>query len=329
MLILGLQGSPRQDGNTAWILNTFMDEAARMGARTHIIDADKDDIRPCKEYVLCEKKGICPIKDDLYHTGYALLREADVIVAATPVFFYNMSAQLKGLIDRCQVFWARKYMLKMRDPGAKSRRGFLISVGATKGKQLFDAIELSVRYFFDAAGAAYSGSLLYRGVEKKGEIVQHPGVEEEIRQAVQNLLSPLISRPRVLFSCKENACRSQMATAFARGLFGDKMDVMSAGSHPSAKVDPVMIEAMKELGIDMGFLTPRALDGAIKMHAPQWIVTMGCGESCSTVPGANVIDWDDLQDPSGQDLDFMRRIRDQIKNKVEELARHLSGSSDS
>ena len=105
MLVLGLQGSPRQDGNTAWLLNTFMEEAARTGARTHIIDADKDDIKPCKEYILCEKKGICPIKDDWHQTGYALLREADVIVAATPVFFYNMTAQLKGLVDRCQVFW--------------------------------------------------------------------------------------------------------------------------------------------------------------------------------------------------------------------------------
>ena len=230
MLVLGLQGSPRQDGNTAWLLNAFMAEAARLGARTHIIDAGKDDIKPCKEYILCEKKGICPIKDDLYKTGYALLREADVIVAATPVFFYNMSAQLKGLVDRCQVFWARKYVMKVRDPGHKIRRGFLLSVGATKGKQLFDAIELSIRYFFDAASAEYSGSLLYRGIEKKGDMAERSGIHEEIRQGVEKLLSPLSSRPRLLFVSKKNACRSQMAAAFARSHF--------TGASPSPYSDP-------------------------------------------------------------------------------------------
>lgn len=323
MLVLGLQGSPRQDGNTAWLLNAFMAEAARLGARTHIIDADKDDIKPCKEYILCEKKGVCPIKDDLYNAGYALLREADVIVAATPVFFYNMSAQLKGLVDRCQVFWARKYVMKLRDPGHRIRRGFLLSVGATKGKQLFDAIELSIRYFFDAASAEYSGSLLYRGIEKKGQMESHPGVLEQVRQSVETLLGPLAGRSRVLFACRENVCASQMAAAFARSLFGDRLDALSAGTSPSDRVHPVMVEAMRELRIDMGFINPRAFDRVLRAHKPEIVVTMGCGDECNVPPGVQGIEWD-IADPAVADIEAMRKVRDDIRTKVEDLAKRLA-----
>ena len=110
-----------------------------------------------------KKKGFCPIDDDVRDEIYPLLRQAEVVVIATPIFFYNMTAQLKAVIDRCQTFWARKYKLKLKDPGANMRRGFLLAVGATRGKNLFEGLNLTTQYFFDAIGAQFEGSLTYRG----------------------------------------------------------------------------------------------------------------------------------------------------------------------
>ena len=105
MLVLGLQGSPRKKGNTNFLLETFMDAAENTGARTHVIDVTRKNIIPCKEYIVCEKKGFCPIDDDVRDEIYPLLRQAEVVVIATPIFFYNMTAQLKAVVDRCQTFW--------------------------------------------------------------------------------------------------------------------------------------------------------------------------------------------------------------------------------
>ena len=89
MLVLGLQGSPRKKGNTSYLLSTFMEEAAALGANTRLVDVTRKNILPCKELVVCEKKGFCPIDDEMKHDIYPLLRAADVIVAASPVFFYG------------------------------------------------------------------------------------------------------------------------------------------------------------------------------------------------------------------------------------------------
>ena len=146
MLILGLQGSPRKKGNTNFLLTTFLQAAEQRGATTRIISVAESNILPCKEYVVCEKKGTCPIDDDMAGEIYGLLRQAEVVVLASPIFFYNMTSQLKALVDRCQVFWARKYRLKLSDPLKATRRGYLLSVAATRGKTLFDGLQLTTKY---------------------------------------------------------------------------------------------------------------------------------------------------------------------------------------
>ena len=134
MFILGLQGSPRvKKSNTRFLLSAFMQQAESLGARTHVVEVPGKNIIPCKEYIVCEKKGFCPIDDDMKHEIFALIRKADVIVCATPIFFFNMTAQLKALVDRCQTFWGRKYRLKLRDPGSRTRQGFLLAVVAIGG----------------------------------------------------------------------------------------------------------------------------------------------------------------------------------------------------
>ncbi|QTA91166.1 NAD(P)H-dependent oxidoreductase [Desulfonema magnum] len=322
MLVLGLQGSPRKKGNSDFLLSAFMKEAEELGAQTHVVDVDKKNIVPCKEYTTCEKKGFCPIKDDMKYEIYPLLRQADVIVAASPMFFYNVTAQLKALIDRCQTLWARKYKLKLTDPGRKMRRGFILAVGATKGKNLFEGLHLTATYFFDAVGASYEGSLTYREIEHRGDMEKHPSVLEDVKTAVNNLLTPFLGRKKILFACRENACRSQMASAFAQYLSGDKIEVLNGGSTPADNISPVMVKAMQEKGIDMEFRTPQSIEAAIEKIKPDMIITMGCGEECPFVPGAEMRDWE-LPDPAGEDIEFMRNVRDEIEKRVISLTNEL------
>ena len=318
MFVLGLQGSPRKKGNTDYLLNTFMQAAADHGALTHVIDTCRQEIVPCKELVVCEKKGYCPIDDEMSQDMYTLVRRANVIVAATPIFFYNATAQLKAFIDRCQTLWARKYKLRLRDPLHHTRRGFVLSVAASRGKQLFDGLKLTMQYFFDATDAAYAGELTYRGIEKRGDMQDHPTVREEVTAAVGQLLTPLTQRKRILFLCRENAGRSQMAGAFANMLAGERIEAVTGGSEPAQSVNPLMIEAMAEKKIDMAFAKPRSIEAALREGPPGMIITMGCGEHCPYVPGAKMMDWD-LPDPSGRSIAFMRQIRDEIEKRVTQL----------
>jgi arsenate reductase (thioredoxin) len=318
MLILGLQGSPRKKGNTSFLLSTFMQAAAQKGAATRIIHVAERNIQPCKEYVVCERKGTCPIDDDMAAEIYGLLRQAEIVVLATPIFFYNMTSQLKALVDRCQTFWARKYRLRLSDPLKSTRRGFLLSVAATRGKTLFEGLHLTTKYFFDAIDARFEGSLLYRGIEGPKDMANHPTVLEEVQTAVDALMGHYTPRRRVLFLCRQNACRSQMAGAFAQHLAGDRLDVATGGSEPAEEINPDMAKAMAEIGIDMGFRKPQGIDAALAQGPPDAIITMGCGDSCPVVPGADRQDWG-LPDPAGEPGEVMRRVRDEIEMRVKQL----------
>ena len=322
MLILGLQGSPRKKGNTRFLLETFMQSAEKRGARTQIIDVTRKDIIACKELVVCEKKGYCPLEDDVLREIYPLLRQAEIVVLASPIFFYNMTAQLKAVVDRCQTFWARKYRFKLSDPAKPMRKGFVLSVGATKGKNLFEGLLLSAKYFFDAIDARYEGDLTYRGIEGPKDMANHPGVVEDADHAVEKLMAPFKDRRSILFACRENSCRSQMAAAFAQYLAGDRLDVISAGSQPAEKVNPDMARVMQELKIDMAYRSPQSIDTALESATPEIIVTMGCGEQCPDVPGARHIDWD-VPDPAGQPIETMQSVRDDIQGRVKALIEEI------
>jgi arsenate reductase len=318
MLILGLQGSPRKKGNTNFLLTTFLKAAEQRGAATRIISVAESNILPCKEYVVCEKKGTCPIDDDMAGEIYGLLRQAEVVVLASPIFFYNMTSQLKALVDRCQVFWARKYRLKLSDPLKATRRGYLLSVAATRGKTLFDGLQLTTKYFFDAIDARFDGSLVYRGMEGPKDMASHPTVGEDVDQAVEALMAPYAARKKVLFLCRENACRSQMAGAFAQHLAADRLDVSTGGSQPAQKINADMAAVMAEKKIDMAFRTLQNIEAALAGGGADAVVTMGCGEQCPMVPGALHENWD-LPDPAGKPIEVMRQVRDEIEARVKQL----------
>jgi multimeric flavodoxin WrbA len=170
--VLGIMGSPRIKGNTDLLLEAALKGAKSQGAEVEKIVVDKLKIAPCKEYLGCFKDGNCVIRDDMDEI-YPKLLGADVVVIASPMFFYGVSSQAKALIDRCQALWARKHILKQSLPNG-GRKGAFIAVGATKGKRLFEGAILTVKYFFEAIGVEYADELLIRGVDARGEIKEHP-----------------------------------------------------------------------------------------------------------------------------------------------------------
>jgi protein-tyrosine-phosphatase len=133
--------------------------------------------------------------------------------------------------------------------------------------------------------------------------------------------------PEVLFLCVHNAGRSQMAAAFARDLGGTRVIVHSAGSDPAERLNPAVVQAMREMNLDISSASPTRLTDAMGRRADV-IVTMGCGDECPFYPGKRYVDWD-LDDPSGQPLETVRVIRDEIRQRVTALIEELLGSSSS
>jgi arsenate reductase (thioredoxin) len=131
----------------------------------------------------------------------------------------------------------------------------------------------------------------------------------------------MTDRPTVLFVCVHNAGRSQMAAGFLRTLGGDQVQVLSAGSAPGQTVNPVAVEAMTEEGIDISGAIPSLLTTE-SVRESDVVITMGCGDACPIFPGKRYEDWV-LEDPAGQGIDAVRRIRDDIRGRVLTLLEEL------
>jgi arsenate reductase len=127
----------------------------------------------------------------------------------------------------------------------------------------------------------------------------------------------------VLFVCVHNAGRSQMAAGWLRHLAGDRIEVRSAGSAPASSINPVAVEAMAEVGIDIAAQSPKVLTPDA-VEASDVVVTMGCGDACPFFPGTRYEDWQ-LDDPAGQGIEAVRPIRDEIRRRVEVLVAELLG----
>jgi arsenate reductase (thioredoxin) len=128
-------------------------------------------------------------------------------------------------------------------------------------------------------------------------------------------------KPEILFLCVHNAGRSQMAAAFARTIGGDRVVIHSAGTAPGEQLNPAVIEVMRERGLDLTELAPRALTEAMGLESDV-IVTMGCGDTCPVYPGKRYVDWE-LTDPAGLSPDEVRPIRDEIEVRVVALLDEL------
>jgi arsenate reductase (thioredoxin) len=131
-----------------------------------------------------------------------------------------------------------------------------------------------------------------------------------------------MTTPTVLFVCVHNAGRSQMAAGWLRHLAGDRVEVLSAGSAPAGSINPVAVEAMAEVGIDIAGQQPKVLTPEA-VQASDVVVTMGCGDACPFYPGTRYEDWA-LDDPAGQGIEAVRPIRDEVRRRVERLVASLA-----
>lgn len=190
--ILALYGSPRRHGNTATLLDHAVSGALSEGAAVDKVILRDLTMSPCLEIYGCKETGRCAIKDD-FQKVYDQLENADGIILASPIFFYAVSAHTKILMDRCQSLWVRKHWLEKSVQQGENlpRKGLFISVGATRGKKLFDGAVLSVRYFFEAIDTQLWSTLLYRKLDFAGDVDRHPEYLEEARQAGRQLASAL------------------------------------------------------------------------------------------------------------------------------------------
>jgi len=129
----------------------------------------------------------------------------------------------------------------------------------------------------------------------------------------------------VLFVCVHNAGRSQMAAGFLRDMAGDRVEVLSAGTQPKNEINPMAIQAMAELGIDIAEQQPKVLtEEAVK--ASDYVITMGCGDECPWFPGKIYLDWV-LDDPAGLGVDAVRPIRDKIRELVTALVKEIDAKA--
>ena len=180
MKVLGIYGSPRKGGNSAIVLDKVLEGAAAAGAEVERVYVQDLKMSGCLECGACEKDGQCIVKDDMLKV-YPLLEAADVVVLASPIFFYGLPAQAKALVDRAQALWSRRMLKRPRNQwkNHESGTGYLVAVGATKGKNLFEGVGLVAKYFFDALDMDYDGGLFYRGLEGKDDAKNNPEILKE------------------------------------------------------------------------------------------------------------------------------------------------------
>jgi multimeric flavodoxin WrbA len=186
MLLLAIYGSPRRNGNTDLMMDSFLDGASSVAdfelQKIYIRDLS---ISGCQSCGYCDEHGVCVQQDDM-HKVYPFFDTAERIVIASPIYFYGLSGQAKLLVDRSQATFMRKYKRKANGHASgppAGRKGFFLCAGATRGKRLFDGTILTVKYFFDAIGVEYAGEECFRGIDEKGAIRRHPMALDECRKA--------------------------------------------------------------------------------------------------------------------------------------------------
>ena len=198
--ILAIYGSPRRKGNTALLLQKAVQGARDAGGDVEEIILRDLKMSPCLEIYGCKKTGRCVIQDD-FQRIYDRLLACDGIILASPIFFYTVSAHTKILMDRFQSQWVKKYWLD-QDPDNRvvtRRKGLFISVGATRGKKLFDGTLLSMRYFFDVLDMDLWKALLFRELDFEGDILKHPDYLQEAFDAGGSMVKAIQADHDVAF----------------------------------------------------------------------------------------------------------------------------------
>lgn len=187
--VIGIFGSPRPDGNSDILLKQAIKGSEASGVCVDKVILRDLQIAPCNSCGGCFQKGDCVIGDDMQKI-YSQLIDADGILVASPIYFMGVSAQLKALIDRCQAFWARKYILNLplRENG-RIAKGFFIATAARRNEEgLFAGAVKTIKSFFHVLDTHYVGDILCAGLEEKGSVNKRLAVLQQAFDAGKQLL---------------------------------------------------------------------------------------------------------------------------------------------
>jgi multimeric flavodoxin WrbA len=198
MKVIAFNGSPRRGGNTEILLSETIRGVRGQGGEATVYHLDTMNLRACLGCGKCDAAGLCVIKDDMEMLRREI-RSADRIIVASPIFFFSVSAQTKMMIDRCQAFWAEKYVHKKPiQPGPFGRKGLLLLVGGMKQSEKnvgFTCAEATVKAFFRTVNVQEHVTLAFDAVDKKGAIQQHPTAMREAYEAGKALVGRIPDKP--------------------------------------------------------------------------------------------------------------------------------------
>lgn len=188
MKVVAFLGSPRVGGNTELLLNETLRAVKEEGHETMLFRPSSMKFSPCVNCGGCEDTGVCIVKDEM-GSVYASIREGDRFILTSPIFFNNLTAQMKALIDRCQAFWCEKYLLKRPLPeGPYGRKGVLLLIGGM-GKEIgYTCGDATATAFFRTISVAEHNTLHYAKVDTKGDILKHPTALRDAYEAGKRLV---------------------------------------------------------------------------------------------------------------------------------------------
>ena len=189
MDVLVFLGSPRKKGNSEILTDALLEGVRQAGGSPEIIRLCDLKISPCISCGGCDKTGRCVVEDDMTSL-YEKIISTDKIIVSSPIFFYGITAQTKAFIDRTQALWNRKRLLQKKGEWVDSpeRRGFFISVAATKGARIFEGAILTMKYGYDAMGMRYGGDFLVSGPDKRGDMARYEKKLAEAAEAGKNFI---------------------------------------------------------------------------------------------------------------------------------------------
>jgi len=181
MKILAFLGSPRKKGNTEVLMEAVAAGVKSAGGDLEAVRLCDLNIQPCTGCGGCDKTGRCVLEDDMIPL-YDRILAANRVIVASPIYFYNITAQAKAFVDRTQALWSWKRLMEGRGEWQQdlARKGYFVSVAATRGKKVFEGAVLTVKYAFDAMGLVYGGELLVKGIDRRGEMGRE---KEQLKEA--------------------------------------------------------------------------------------------------------------------------------------------------
>ncbi|HKJ14118.1 MAG: flavodoxin family protein [Desulfobulbaceae bacterium] len=189
MDVLAFLGSPRKKGNSEVLTQELLEGVRQAGGSPEIIRLCDLKISPCISCGGCDKTGRCVVEDDMIPL-YEKIISIDKIIVSSPIFFYGVTAQTKAFIDRTQALWNRKRLLQKKGEWVDNpeRKGFFISVAATRGARIFEGAILTMKYGYDAMGMQYGGDFLVTGPDKRGDMAKYEKKLAEAREAGKNFI---------------------------------------------------------------------------------------------------------------------------------------------